>query len=67
MLFRLFNESELMIDRQGCYVVLLTNLLLGYIQVNSLSKLAQGTPTQDPNTVVLAQNIALKASSLQVR
>jgi hypothetical protein len=36
------------------------------MKVNSLSRLAQGTPNGDPNVAIVSQTIALKSSALQV-
>ncbi|KAG6547191.1 hypothetical protein Mapa_011443 [Marchantia paleacea] len=65
MLEKICKEPQMLADVFVNYDCDLGATNLFERMVNSLSKLAQGTPTQDPNTVVLAQNIALKASSLQ--
>lgn len=39
---------------------------MSVVKVNSLSRLAQGTPDGELNAAVVAQNAALKSSALQV-
>ncbi|KAL2613840.1 hypothetical protein R1flu_025532 [Riccia fluitans] len=63
MLEKICKEPQLLADVFVNYDCDLGVTNLFERMVNSLAKLAQGTPMQDPNTV--AQNIAVKASSLQ--
>ncbi|KAL3679071.1 hypothetical protein R1sor_022027 [Riccia sorocarpa] len=65
MLEKICKEPQLLADVFVNYDCDLGVTNLFERMVNSLAKLAQGTPVQDPNAVALAQNIAVKASSLQ--
>ncbi|KAG0608013.1 hypothetical protein M758_8G071400 [Ceratodon purpureus] len=65
MLEKACNDPQMLADIFVNYDCDLDATNLFERMVNSLSRLAQGTPDGDPNVAIASQNIALKSSALQ--